>query len=109
MTSTAVLFRERAVILAMLLLLATAAWGVLINQSAGMVGGPMTELTMGMGALLFLAIWVVMMVAMMFPTAAPMIMMFHRIHTEHRRRGRAFVPTWIFVGAYLVIWIGAGA
>ena len=29
---------------------------------------------MGMGAALFLAIWVVMMVAMMFPSAAPVIL-----------------------------------
>ncbi len=109
MTPTTALPRERALILAALLLLAAAAWIALIRQSPGMADEPTAGLTMGMGVLLFLATWVAMMVAMMFPSAAPMILMFHRIHTEHRRRGQAFVPTWIFVAAYLVIWIGAGA
>ena len=61
-------------------------------------------LTMGMGAALFLSIWVVMMVAMMFPTAAPMILMFARVHGDKRQSGKAFVPTWVFVSAYLLLW-----
>jgi predicted metal-binding membrane protein len=105
--------RERNLILAALLVLAAAAWGVLIWQSASMgsdtmgdagMGDTATGLTMGMSALLFLAIWVAMMVAMMFPTAAPMILMFDRIAAGKRGRGEAFVPTWVFVAAYLVIW-----
>jgi predicted metal-binding membrane protein len=63
-----------------------------------------TGLTMGMGAALFLAIWVVMMIAMMFPTAAPMILMFSRVHADKRQSGKAFVPTWVFVSAYLLLW-----
>lgn len=35
--------------------------------------------TMGIGAGLWLAIWVAMMVAIIFPTAAPMILMFSRV------------------------------
>jgi predicted metal-binding membrane protein len=61
-----------------------------------------------MGAPLFLAIWVVMMVAMMFPTAAPMILTFHTVQAARRQRGEAFVSTWVFVGAYLVVWTLAG-
>jgi predicted metal-binding membrane protein len=64
----------------------------------------MMGLTMGLSAPLFLALWVVMMVAMMFPTAAPMILMFARVHAGKRERGQAFVPTWVFVGAYLLVW-----
>jgi predicted metal-binding membrane protein len=45
-----------------------------------------------------------MMVAMMFPTAAPMILMFARVQGDKRQNGRAFVPTWVFVSAYLLIW-----
>jgi predicted metal-binding membrane protein len=61
-------------------------------------------LTVGMSAILFIAIWVVMMVAMMFPTAAPMILMFARVSAGKRQRSQAFVPTWVFVSAYLLIW-----
>jgi predicted metal-binding membrane protein len=97
------LHRERKVILALLLILATASWALLIWQSV-MMNNQVMGLTMGMGAVLFLSIWVVMMVAMMFPTAAPMILMFARVQGDKRQNGRAFVPTWVFVSAYLLIW-----
>ena len=97
------LHRERNVILALLLVLAAASWALLIWQSV-MMDNQAMGLTMGMGAVLFLSIWVVMMVAMMFPTAAPMILMFARVQRDKRQNGRAFVPTWVFVSAYLLIW-----
>jgi predicted metal-binding membrane protein len=97
------LHRERNVILALLLVLAAASWALLIWQSARMSNQAM-GLTMGMGAVLFLSIWVVMMMAMMFPTAAPMILMFARVQRDKRQNGRAFVPTWVFVSAYLLLW-----
>src|SRR3954464_1186862 len=64
----------------------------------------MNSATMGLRAPLFLAIWVVMMMAMMFPTAAPMIVAFHKVQAGKRQRGEAFVSTWIFVAAYLLVW-----
>ena len=96
--------RERTLILALLLMLAAASWAILVWQSRttnNMGMGP----TMGMGADLFLAIWVVMMIAMMFPTAAPMILVFARVQRERRSGERSFVSTWVFVGAYLLMWV----
>ncbi len=115
--------REQRVILAALLGLAAAAWAVVIwqaSQGSGMAMGdqadgmamaepPALDLTAGMGAGLFLAMWVAMMAAMMFPTAAPMILMFARVHAGKRRRGQSFVPTWVFTGAYLTLWVAFGA
>jgi len=95
--------RERTLILAPLLLLAAASWAILIWQSRTMNGMGM-GLTMGMGAVLFLAIWVVMMIAMMFPTIAPMILVFARAQRDRHGSERAFTPVWVFVGAYLLIW-----
>ena len=80
--------RERNLILASLLVLAAAAWAVLVWQ-AGDTGTMGTGPTMGLGAPLFLAIWVVMMVAMMFPTTAPMILTFARVQAGKRQRGEA--------------------
>src|SRR5579872_4424972 len=99
--------RERYLILALLLLLTLAAWAFLLwaplpMQNAGNMG-----LTMGLTGSLFLLVWVVMMVAMMFPSAAPMILMFSKIYAgkrQVRQEGQTFVPTWIFVSAYLIIW-----
>ena len=95
--------RERNLILASLLILAAAAWLIVIAQARASAEATI-GLTMGMAAPLFVAIWIVMMVAMMFPTAAPMILMFARIAAGKRERGQAFVPTWVFVAAYLVVW-----
>jgi predicted metal-binding membrane protein len=101
--STRSVQRERPLILALLLILAAASWALLIWQSrtAQTMG---MGLTMGMGAALFLAIWVVMMMAMMLPATAPMNLAFARVQRERPGGSRAFVPTWIFVGAYLLIW-----
>ena len=102
----------RNLILASLLGLAAAAWAVLLWQAATMGDAAMRgpgALTMGMAAPLFLAIWVAMMVAMMFPTAAPMILMFASVHAGKHRRGQPYVPTWVFVAAYLLVWTLFGA
>src|SRR5437588_2878702 len=101
--TTPMLQRERYLILGGLLILSALAWAVLIWQSR-MMSNQAMGLTMGMGALLFIAIWIVMMIAMMFPTAAPMILMFSKIYTGKRQQERPFVPTWVFVSAYLLVW-----
>lgn len=97
--------RERKLILSILLILAAASWALLIWQAAVMNGQAMgMGLTMGMSAGLFIALWIVMMIAMMFPSAAPMILMFSRVYAGKRQKSQAFVPTWVFVSAYLLIW-----
>jgi predicted metal-binding membrane protein len=82
---------------------------VLVWQSADAdMDMTMASSTMGLRAPLFLAIWVIMMVAMMFPTAAPMILTFHKVQAGKRRRGDGFVSTWVFVAAYILVWTLAG-
>ncbi len=95
--------RERNLILALLLVLAAFAWAILIWQSAISDKRPMGIMA-GMDAPLFIAIWIVMMVAVMFPTAAPMILIFARVYAGKREQGHPFVPTWVFVSSYLFVW-----
>src|SRR6266852_6216169 len=79
---------QRNVILGLLLALAAAAWATLLWQGAGAdMDMAIDSPTMGLRAPLFLAIWVIMMVAMMFPTAAPMILTFHKVQAGKRHRG----------------------
>jgi len=96
--------RERYLILVLLFLLTIAAWAFLLWFPLPMQDAQDMGPTMGLTASLFLAIWVIMMVAMMFPSAAPMILMFSKVYDGKRRQGQSFVPTWIFVSAYLLIW-----
>lgn len=100
---------QRNVILGLLLALAAASWAILVRQGADADMNPaMASPTMGLRAPLFLATWVIMMVAMMFPSAAPMILTFHQVQAGKRRRGDAFVSTWTFVAAYMLVWTLAG-
>jgi predicted metal-binding membrane protein len=101
------LLRERNLILALLLVLTAVAWAILVWQSAT----PDNQ-TMGMaemGAPLFIAIWVVMMVATMFPAEGPMILTFAQVYASKREHKQPFVPTWVFVSSYLVVWTLFGA
>lgn len=89
-------------IVAALLVCAAAAWLLTAQQAASMAGmGRMATL----GAVLFLVTWVLMMVAMMFPTIAPMVLTHASIV---RSRGEGTSPTLAFVFGYLVIWTAAG-
>jgi predicted metal-binding membrane protein len=91
----------------LLLIAAVVAWALTNSQMVGMDAGPGTDL----GSLgFFIGVWVVMMAAMMFPSIAPMVLMFARIQEGRRERG-ATVPaglTTLFVGGYLVSWTAAG-
>lgn len=97
--------RAQVVILGLLILLTAIAWIVVIEQSTSMMG---MGLTMGMSAPFFIGIWIVMMAAMMFPSAAPMIVMFSRVTAGKKAAGGSFVPTWVFVASYLAVWAAAG-
>lgn len=97
--------RQRNAILIALLGLAAAGWIVFLNQarqpmSMGHDMGP--DLTMGRSWPLFLAMWVAMMVAMMFPAAAPMVLMYARM----RRDDPSSVA--LFTGSYIVLWFAFG-
>ena len=59
-------------------------------------------------ALLFL-MWAVMMMAMMLPSAAPMILLFALVNRRRRDRASPAVPTAIFVAGYLLVWAGFSA
>ena len=64
--------------------------------------GMSPDLTMGRSWPLFFAMWVAMMVAMMFPAAAPMIVMYGRM-----KRGDPLAVS-LFTGSYVSLWFAFG-
>lgn len=60
------------------------------------------------GLLVFLLAWSVMMAAMMFPAAAPMILFFQKVVVRRNTEKAAMLPTWVFVAGYLIVWAGVG-
>ena len=53
--------------------------------------------------------WGGMMVAMMLPSAAPMILTFDALERRNAQAGRAASRSLVFAGAYLLVWIGYSA
>jgi len=107
MGSPMTLTLQRNIILALLVGVAAAAWVLLIRQQIGTDADMRMDMyspTMGMRAPLFLAVWIIMMIAMMFPTAAPMILTFHQVQAGRQGRGETFVSSWVFVAGYMLVW-----
>ncbi len=48
--------------------------------------------------------WWVMMIAMMLPSATPMVLLFAMMNRKQKEKGNAYVPTVLFASAYLVVW-----
>ena len=109
-----VLKRDRLVVLASLCVLAALAWAYLINMALGMgamadmpgmgdIAGKLKPWTVMDGLLMFL-MWAIMMLAMMLPSAAPMILIFARVNAKQRDKGNGYAPTFIFAAGYIVVW-----
>jgi predicted metal-binding membrane protein len=57
-------------------------------------------------ALVVFVMWWVMMIAMMLPSAAPMILLFAMVNRCSRTLGAPYVPTAVFASGYLAAWGG---
>lgn len=114
----AVLRRDRAVLaagLAALTLIAAlyTVLGVGMRMSAvemtAMAGGPISEVmapaawTPGYAALVFL-MWWVMMIAMMTPSAAPMILLYAAVRRKAEPGVDAAALSGVFLAGYLAVW-----
>lgn len=117
----AILRRERAVIAAALAALAALAW-LYVWQGAGMGMSAldMTSVTLfphrqadvpgGMGVALLTAVfmWWVMMIAMMTPSAAPLVLLYSRVARQRasaERPGEALAPAALLALGYLLVWL----
>src|ERR1700693_4749240 len=58
------------------------------------------------GLSVFVALWTVMMVAMMLPAATPMILIF--ASAQARRDPFFGVPPWGFLGGFFFFWVASG-
>ena len=92
------------------------AWLYLFHAKTAMTGMDMPGMIMpesqqwgAMAVFLLFVMWVVMMVAMMLPSAAPMIFAFLGVNHRRQTAGREFVPVGIFVAGYLAVWTAYSA
>jgi predicted metal-binding membrane protein len=102
MSSTAAVptFRQLTLPASLLLVVAAGAWVAVLAMAGGMQD--MTG-TMGLPFGDFVAVWALMMAAMMLPTVAPFAGLFTRTFGTHRTRRTAQLA-----GGYLLVWTLAG-
>jgi predicted metal-binding membrane protein len=92
--------RAERFLIALLLATAGLAWWWTSERMQGMDRGPWTDLgTLGW----FLGIWIVMMAAMMLPSAIPTV----ALYTRFARDRTALAPL-LFTAGYLAVWAAAG-
>jgi len=95
--------KEKVLIISALLFFSLLAWGITIYQAQTM-HSEMEISSFFAEASLFLAMWGMMMVAMMLPSVVPMVLFFSKISLNQRTQNLFFVPTWVFVSGYVAIW-----
>jgi len=130
----AILRKERLIVGGCLAVMVLVAWWYLFHTRARMPGMDMSGMDMsgmrgmdmpgmdmsgmtmpesqqwGLTAVLLLFVmWAVMMVAMMVPSAAPMVLTFLGVNRRRQSAGRQFAPVGIFVAGYLAVWTAYSA
>lgn len=106
----AVLKRDRMIVLCGLASLVALSWAYISYLARDMrnmdmeMAMPQTQAWGVADFTLMFVMWAVMMVAMMTPSAAPMILTFAGASRRRRGRQSPYAPTAVFVSGYLVVW-----
>jgi len=106
-----ILRRERLIVGGCLVAIVVLAWVYLLHTKMTMPNMDMPGMVMvdlqpwgPATVLLLFVMWAVMMVAMMVPSAAPMILAFLTVNQRRQAAARPFVPVTIFILGYLAVW-----
>ena len=94
--TTRLLRHERALIACTLALLVACGWAYLMR------GMEMAAMNPPLSALV--AMWWLMMLAMMLPSATPAILLYARVRSS-RDQDSAIAQTWVFLIGYLAVWL----
>jgi predicted metal-binding membrane protein len=124
MAIEAALRRDRAIVAAALIILTALTWAYVWRLAADMDMGDMDTsgfriIPAGMGLMMpatapwntvefafVFAMWAVMMIGMMTPSATPMILIYARVGRQAARQGTPLAASAYFAAGYLLSWIG---
>jgi predicted metal-binding membrane protein len=107
-----VLRRDRIIVLSGLAAITALSWVYVLSVASDMrnmemgaeMAMPRMQAWVATDFALTFGMWAVMMVAMMTPSAAPMILMFAGVNQKRRKQDVSYVPTGVFLVGYLVVW-----
>ena len=106
--------RDRTIVLVGLAGIAILSWAYIFRLAQEMTsrnvaaGAALPQMSpwSGLDFTMIFLMWAVMMIAMMVPSAAPMILVFATINRKNRENQRPYTSTGVFLLGYLVIWSG---
>jgi predicted metal-binding membrane protein len=104
--------RDRAVVMVGLAAIIALSWAYILylawdmrDMDMGMeMAMPSVQAWASVDFILTFVMWAVMMVAMMTPSASPMILMFSKISRQHDKKRNPLVATSVFLLGYLIVW-----
>jgi predicted metal-binding membrane protein len=102
--------RDRIIVLSSLAVITALSWAYVSSLASGMQDMGMEMAMPRMQAwgvtdfALTFVMWAVMMVAMMTPSAAPMVLLFAGVNRRRQKQQGSYVPTSVFLLGYLMIW-----
>jgi predicted metal-binding membrane protein len=106
--------RDRLLVALGLATLAALAWAYIIEMRHSMSSGasalshtmvmPMSSPMQAPGLLWLIPMWIVMMLAMMIPSAAPAILLYAGVARQRRARGAPTASAAVFTLGYLLVW-----
>lgn len=116
-----VLRRDRNIVVAAIVVVTALAWAYVLKLATDMSAMDMSGMVMsgsgmesmlqpafqswtGEQFLLMLIMWIVMMVGMMTPSAAPMLLLYARVGRQARQQDHPFAAMGWFAAGYLLIW-----
>ena len=103
-----VLPKERIVVLSILVVIVLLSWVYLFDMARAMDAGHCASMAgepWSLGYFIaMLAMWIIMMVGMMVPSAIPMVLIYASIVRKAAREGSSLASTEVFVAGYMVAW-----
>jgi predicted metal-binding membrane protein len=110
--------RDNLIVIAGLVAVSALAWAYVLQFASSMEGMDINSMEMSMpnrqawqsgDFVLTFMMWAVMMVAMMTPSATPMILMFARLNRQRQADQTPISATMVFLLGYLLVWISFSA
>ena len=106
--------RTRLVVWTGMAVTAVAAWALLVAMAMAQQGGTLLSALCSPDGAAFgvesltagFVMWAAMSLAMMLPTAAPMISVYMDIAETASARHKSVVPASVLAGGYLTVWLG---
>ena len=110
-----ILRRDRFIVIAGLFIISILAWLYIIylyrqmevmNMDALFFAMPMTPEWTATDFIFMFLMWLVMMIAMMTPSVAPLILLFAKVNRQRKEQQSPFVNTFYLFTGYFVVWGG---